>query len=62
MFNDKDDIKLTDTKSTKLDAERSKREDFMTYDNYDLKCGCHAEPGMFSRHVDCHLDHKNHIP
>lgn len=27
MFNDKDDIKLTDTKSTKLDAERSKRED-----------------------------------
>ena len=28
MFKDKDDIKLTDTKSTKLDAERSKREDF----------------------------------
>lgn len=42
--------------------ERSKREDFMTYDDYDLKCGCHAEPGVFSRHVDCHLDHKNHIP
>lgn len=28
MCNNKDDIKLTDTKSTKLDAERSKREDF----------------------------------
>jgi len=27
MSNKKDDIKLTDTKSTKLDAERSKRED-----------------------------------
>jgi len=27
MCNNKDDIKLTDTKSTKLDAERSKRED-----------------------------------
>jgi len=27
MFNDKDDIKLTDTQSTKLDRKRSKRED-----------------------------------
>jgi len=27
MCNNKDDIRLTDTKSTKLDAERSKRED-----------------------------------
>lgn len=30
MCNNKDDIKLTDTKSTKLDAERSKREDYIT--------------------------------
>ena len=40
------------------DRERSKREDFMTYDDYNLDCGCHAEPGIFSRYSKCNLDHK----
>lgn len=37
MLNNKDDIILTDTKSTKLDAERSKREDYKvtTINSYD---------------------------
>ena len=38
MCNTKDDIKLTDTKSTKLDAERSKREDSLK--KYQIKHIC----------------------
>ena len=48
--------------SEKLQPERSKREDLKTYEDYDLKCGCHAEPGMFSRYVNCNLDHINEMP
>jgi hypothetical protein len=47
MFDDKDDIKLTDTKSTKLDAERSKREDSNEQDE-GCVCeeigNCHCQP------------------
>ena len=42
--------------------ERSKREDFKSYNDYELDCGCHAEPGFFSRYVNCNLDHENLIP
>jgi hypothetical protein len=38
MCNNKDDIKLTDTKSTKLDAERSKREDSVTEISEEWGC------------------------
>ncbi len=43
-------------------TERSKREDFKNYDDYNLICGCHSEPGMFSRHHKCNLDHESDIP
>jgi hypothetical protein len=44
MFDDKDDIKLTDTKSTKLDAERSKREEQSCTHYDDCQCDwCHHQ-------------------
>lgn len=40
MCNNKDDINLTDPKSTKLDAERSKREDVEDLGHNFVTVGC----------------------
>lgn len=42
-------------------SKKEEYKEYKHYDDYNLPCGCHEEPDMFSLHVDCKLpEHLNY--